>query len=232
MTPSRRRKLLREYRAAIFDLDGVLWDGEPLYHEAFNIVLAPLGHHLSDEDYRNIIGYSVEHAWDWVRRRFQLDRSPGRFYHNYNEAVLRLLEQPVATLPGVRELIANFRARGIPVGLASASLRPWVAATLAGIGMKHAFDEIVTASDVARSKPAPDLYLEAARRLKVPPEDCLAFEDTAAGIASAKSAGMHAVQVRAASTALPPLPQADLVIDDFSQFDPGLLSPSDMGAEK
>jgi sugar-phosphatase len=76
---------------------------------------------------------------------------------------------------------------------------------------------------VERSKPAPDLYLLAAKGLGVVPEDCLAFEDTPSGIASAQGAGMFTVQVRASSTALPPLPQADLVIESYSEFDLRLL---------
>ena len=73
------------------------------------------------------------------------------------------------------------------------------------------------------SKPAPDVYLLTAHRLGVNPTACLALEDTATGIAAAKAAGMFALQVRAASTALPPLPNADLVIQDYSQFDLSLL---------
>ena len=63
----------RTFRAAIFDLDGVLWDGEPLYHEAFNVVLKPYGHSLNQDDYVRIIGSSVEASWDWVRKRFKLN---------------------------------------------------------------------------------------------------------------------------------------------------------------
>lgn len=210
-------------RAVIFDLDGVIWDGEPLYHEAFNVVLAPLGHYLSEEDYEQIIGQSVEAAWDWVRRRFRLDEPPARYYREYNDAVLKLLERPVDPLPGVRELLAELRRRGVPIGLASASLRQWVEATLRGLRLREAFDATVSASEVERSKPAPDLYLEAARRLGVAAADCLALEDTRAGIVSAKAAGMFAVQVRASSRALPPLPEADMVIEDYSQFDLSLL---------
>jgi HAD superfamily hydrolase (TIGR01509 family) len=210
-------------RAVVFDLDGVIWDGEPLYHEAFNVVLAPLGHYLSDEDYEQIIGQSVEAAWDWVRRRFRLEEPPARFFQEYNEAVLKLLERPVDPLPGVRELLAELRRRGIPVGLASASLRQWVDATLRGLRLADVFDATVSASEVQRSKPAPDLYLEASRRLGVVAVDCLALEDTRAGLVSAKSAGMFVVQVRASSRALPPLPEADMVIEDYSQFDLSLL---------
>jgi HAD superfamily hydrolase (TIGR01509 family) len=211
------------YRAVVFDLDGVIWDGEPLYHEAFNVVLAPYGQRVSDADYNEIIGRSVEAAWDWVRERFSLSEPPSVFYRLYNDAVLDLMNQPREPLPGVRELLAEFKARGIPVGLASASLRNWVDVTLTGLGLSEAFATTATASEVERSKPAPDLYLLAAKALGIPPEACVAFEDTPSGIASAQGAGMFAVQVRASSTALQPLPEADLVIGKYSDFDLSLL---------
>ncbi len=213
----------RAYRAVVFDLDGVIWDGEPLYHEAFNVVLAPLGHRVTETDYTKIIGLSVEAAWDRVRDRFSLTEPPDVFYRAYNEAVLDLLKQPAEPLPGVREVLDELKRRGIPVGLASASLRQWVDATLAGLRLEGAFDATVSASEVQRSKPAPDLYLATAARLGVEPEECLAVEDTAAGIASAKAAGMFAVQIRASSTALPPLAEADLVWEDYYEFDLSLL---------
>ncbi len=212
------------FRAAIFDLDGVLWDGEPLYHEAFNIVLAPYGHSVSDDDYAQIIGLSVEACWDWLRDCFNLSEPLARFLRAYNETVLRLLKRPVEPLPGARPLIEELRRRGVPIAVASASLRQWVDVTLRGLGLQDAFDTTVSASDVNNGKPAPDLFLAAARRLGVAPLDCLAVEDTLAGVRSAKAAGMFAIQLRAASTALPPLDEADLVLDSFADFDLSLLA--------
>jgi HAD superfamily hydrolase (TIGR01509 family) len=211
------------FRAVIFDLDGVIWDGEPLYHEAFNVVLAPYEHAVSESDYSQIIGLSVEAAWEWVRQHCSLTESPAVFYRAYNDAVLQLMKQPRKPLPGVADLLTQLKARGIRVGLASASLRQWVDTTLDGLGLNGAFATTVTASEVEQSKPAPDLYVTAAERLGVPPGECLAFEDTPSGIASAKAAGMFAVQVRASSTALPPLPKADMVIDKYADFDLSVL---------
>jgi HAD superfamily hydrolase (TIGR01509 family) len=215
----------RAFRGVVFDLDGVIWDGEPLYHEAFNVVLAPYGHsiEITDPSYVGIIGKSVEAAWDWMRDRFDLTEPDAVFYRAYNEAVLELMKQPREPLPGVRELLSELKSRGLPVGLASASLRKWVDATLAGLGLNGAFATTATASEVERSKPATDLYLLAAKELGVPAESCLAFEDTPSGIASAHGAGMFAVQVRASSTALPPLTEADLVIERYADFDLSLL---------
>ncbi|MCH7616696.1 MAG: HAD family phosphatase [Chloroflexi bacterium] len=207
------------YRAVVFDLDGVLWDGEPLYLEAFNVVLRPLGQEVTAADYEQIIGSSVEAAWEWVIGRFELSGPPEQFYAAYDATVLDLLAQPVEPLPGARETIARLKSIPVPVGLASASLRQWVDATLAGIGLAGEFEATVSASEVKRAKPAPDMYLKAAEKLGVPASDCIAIEDTRTGVASARAAGMYVVQLRAASTALPPIEEADAVIESYAEFD-------------
>jgi HAD superfamily hydrolase (TIGR01509 family) len=221
-TADRRRETGR-YRAVVFDLDGVLWDGEPLYHEAFNVVLRPLGYAVTAADYENIIGSSVEAAWDWVLAHLGIKEPPERFLRLYDEAVMRLLAGAVEPLPGVRKTIARLKAVPVPVGVASASLRHWVDATLKGISLDGAFDATVSASEVEHAKPAPDMYLLAADRLGVPAAECVAVEDTRTGVRSAKAAGMYAVQVRAASTALPPIAEADAVIESYEEFDFSLV---------
>ena len=210
---------MARYRAVVFDLDGVLWDGEPIYHEAFNVVLKPYGHVVSSVEYEKIIGNSVEAAWGWVIKRFQLTEPPAMFYQAYNATVLELLSHAVEPLPGAKETIARLKAIPVPVGVASASLRQWVDATLLGIGLDSEIDATASASEVEHAKPAPDLYLLAAEKLGVPARECVAVEDTRTGVRSAKAAGMYAVQVRAASTALPPIDEADAVIETYAEFD-------------
>ena len=111
------------YRAVVFDLDGVLWDGEPIYHEAFNIVLEPMGHVVTPEEYEQIIGNSVEAAWAWVLDHFRIEEPADHFYPLYDDAVMKLLASgAVEPLPGARETIERLRGIPVPVGLASASL--------------------------------------------------------------------------------------------------------------
>lgn len=215
---------MSKYHAAVFDLDGVIWDGEPLYHEAFNVVLRPMGVSVTSEEYLNIIGSSVEAAWEWVLKAKQIDEPVEEFLQPYDDAVIELLKKPIQPIPGVRELLGELHDRGIPVGLASASLRNWIDATLAGLGLVDQFAATVGADEVAHAKPAPDLYVRAAELLGVDPPSCVAFEDTLFGTRSAKAAGMYVVQVRAASTALPPLKEADAVIESYSEFGLSLFS--------
>lgn len=218
---SERRRL----EAVVFDLDGVLWDGEPLYQRAFNLVLADYGHALDDEAYGHVIaGLSVEESWGWVRERFGLSVPMEELVAAYHQAVLALLRGPVEPLPGARALVERLRALRVPLAIASSSLREWVEAALRGLGLDGAFGAVVTASDVARAKPAPDLYLAAAARLGLPPERCIAIEDTPTGLQAARAAGMFVVQLRAASFTFPPQPEADLVLESLEDFDLSLLS--------
>ncbi|MPZ50388.1 MAG: HAD-IA family hydrolase [Dehalococcoidia bacterium] len=204
-------------------MDGVLADSEPVYHEAMNVVLAGLGKEVTPELQRSMMGHGVEDSWAIIQRDLNLEGPLGGLIGRYDRELCRLLAEVKSPLPGVRELIDELRARGVPIGLASSSWPGWIEALLGGIGLSGCFDAVVSATMVERSKPAPDIYLLAAERLGVPPGQCIAIEDTPTGMASAKGAGMLTVQVRSASTAFGPLAEADIVLGSLLEFDLGLL---------
>lgn len=207
------------YLAAVFDMDGVLADSEPVYYAAVNSVLASLGKRMDAALQRAVMGHGVQETWAFLQRELSLQGPLDALVQEYDRELCRRLALVRETLPGVRETIAALRARGLPLALASSSLPAWIEALLRGTGLHGAFDATVSAVEVERGKPAPDIYLLAARRLGVPARRCLAIEDTPTGLAAAKAAGMFAVQVRAASTAFPPLPEADLVVGSLRELD-------------
>jgi len=215
------------FRAVIFDMDGVIADSEPTYLEAINAVLAPHGVHMTPERYDEVIGTSVHHTWRVILDTFGVDGDVEEYVGRYDRTLLDLLRRPLPPLPGVRELLAELRRRRVPVALCSSSWKAWVEALLEATGMDSAFDAVVWREMAARSKPAPDLYLKAAELILMPPARCLALEDTGPGIEAAKAAGMFAVQVRAASTALPPIEAADLVLDSLERFPLEMLGQPD-----
>jgi HAD superfamily hydrolase (TIGR01509 family) len=214
---------MSSYEAVVFDMDGVLADSEPEYSAAMQEVLTPLGHSLMEQDERAVMGHSIEDTWAYLRGRFGLERDLGGLVAAYDATLMRRLGVPREPLPGVRELIAALRQRGVPIAVASSSLPTWIEALLGGLGLDGAFDALVSAAMVEHPKPAPDVYIEAARRLGKAPERCIAVEDTPTGLASAKAAGMLAVQVRASSTAWPPLADADVVVESLREFDLSLV---------
>ena len=211
------------YAAVVFDMDGVIADSEPVYYDAINVVLAPIGKRMTPELQRAVMGHGVAETWDVLQRELGLDGPLDALVQAYDRELCRQLALVDETLPGVRELIAALRERRLPVALASSSWPGWIDALLAGTRLAGAFDALVSAKEVAHGKPAPDIYLLAAERLGVAPERCVAIEDTPTGIAAAKAAGMLAIQVRAASTAFPPLPAADLVLPTLRDFDLSLF---------
>jgi len=211
------------YAAVVFDMDGVIADSEPVYYDAINVVLAPIGKRMTPELQRAVMGHGVAETWDVLQRELGLGGPLDALVQAYDRELCRQLALVDETLPGVRELIAALRERRLPVALASSSWPGWIDALLAGTRLAGAFDALVSAKEVAHGKPAPDIYLLAAERLGVAPERCVAIEDTPTGIAAAKAAGMLAIQVRAASTAFPPLPAADLVLPTLRDFDLSLF---------
>jgi HAD superfamily hydrolase (TIGR01509 family) len=211
------------YLGVVFDMDGVLADSEPVYYAAINEVLRPIGRVLSPELQRSIMGYGVAETWAALARELSLEGPTDALVDEYDRTLCRLLAEIREPLPGVRELVAALARRNIPFALASSSWPGWIEALLAGIRLTDAFDKRVSAAMVANGKPAPDIYLLAAERIGVAPERCIAIEDTPTGLRAARAAGMLAVQVRSASTAFPPLEEADIVIDSLRKFDLRLL---------
>jgi HAD superfamily hydrolase (TIGR01509 family) len=213
----------RTYEAVIFDMDGVLADSEPVYFEAMRAVLAPLGHEVTEAHQRAIMGHSIDDTWDYLRETFGLKGPLDALVEAYDGELQLMLAAQDTPLPGVVELIDALRQRRVPIALASSSLPSWISALLGGLGLHDAFDAVVSATMVANPKPAPDIYVEAASRLGKAPGRCIAIEDTPTGLRSANSAGMFTVQVRASSTAWPPLPEAAIVLDTLRDFDLGLV---------
>jgi HAD superfamily hydrolase (TIGR01509 family) len=214
-----------KFRAVVFDMDGVLADSEPVFLEGVNAVIAVAGKEMTPELHHEIMGTSVEDTWRILIDRLGLPGSMSDYVPAYDAEMRRRLAEMTEALPGARELVAELRRRGVPIAVASSSWPAWIRALLGGIGLLGSFDAIASATEVEHPKPAPDLYLLAAERLGVEPRRCVAIEDTPTGLRSAKAAGMFAVQVRAASTAFPPLPEADAVIDTLADFDLAVLSP-------
>lgn len=212
------------YRAVIFDMDGVLVDSEPVFFQAANQVLAGEDKGIEWERYQHLLGTSVPETWRALIAMLDLKGDLDAYLRRYARVLLDCLRERRPPLPGVVELLEELGRREIRFGLATSSWRAWAEAELTSAELDGRFAVTVTGDEVTCEKPAPDIYLRAAELLDVSPEHCIAIEDTPPGIASAKAAGMYAVQVRASSTAVPPIEQADLVLDSLADFPLSMLA--------
>jgi HAD superfamily hydrolase (TIGR01509 family) len=182
-------------RAVIWDLDGTLIDTESLSTDAINMVLAPYGVRCDIALKREIVGTRRDWWTAHVVERLGLTGAldPAALGAGWDEACATLM--PTARLmPGVEALTAALAAAGVPQAIATSSTRP--AVKLAPHpGVASRMSVVVTGDAVARGKPAPDIFLEAAARLGIPPSACVVVEDSPLGIRGAAAAGMAAVAV-------------------------------------
>lgn len=200
-------------------MDGVLIDSEPLHFEALSGVVGRDGLLLTLEENEEFMGTTVEATFSKLIERHHLPRSMEEYIRLYDEAVLRILDEPRPPSPGVNQLLAQATQLGMQVALASSSRRLWVDATLRSICLGTAFAVIVSGDDVQHSKPHPEIYLLASSRLGVAPERCLAIEDSPNGVKSALAAGMQVVAVRTPYTAHLSLDGATMIVESLTDVD-------------
>jgi len=186
------------YRAVVFDLDGLLLDTESLWHEAEIELFRRHGDEFTWDDKLAVVGTSYDATARYFAQRLGRPSAAGtELVDEMVDLMHERLQREVDGRPGALELVRRLRElpSGVGLAVASNSSRRLVDTALATAGISDAFDAVITSDDVMHAKPAPDIYLEACRRLGVPPADAVALEDSATGIAAAKAAGMTCIAV-------------------------------------
>ncbi len=180
--------------AVVFDLDGLLIDTEQVWDQVREALVRERGGRWHDRAQADMMGMSSTEWSRYLHEELGLSEPP----EELNRLVVeRMQEQYRAGLPVIDGAVEAVRrmAERWPLGLASSSNRPLIDLALDGMGVAELFRATVSSEEVERGKPAPDVYLEAARRLGVAPERAAAVEDSANGIRSAKAAGMRVVAI-------------------------------------
>ncbi|MEO8539633.1 MAG: HAD family phosphatase [bacterium] len=201
----------------IFDMDGVLVDGEPLHFETVNELLGREGKAITLDQYKPYMGTKT--GWADMIADFGLSKPREYYSPIYRELVLARYRERSQALPGALSVVTALRMTGTRLGLASSSIRPWVEACLSKIGLGNAFEVVVTGSEIVNGKPDPEIYLKAAADLGVNASECLAFEDAPAGIESAHNAGMTVWAVRTEYTRGLQLPNPEREFESLADVD-------------
>lgn len=212
-------------KAIIFDMDGVLTDSEPLINAAAVAMFRERGLVVPPEDFLPFVGTGENRYIGGVaeKHHFPLDlaQAKKRTYEIY----LELVPHQLRAFPGATDLVRDCQRAGLKIAVASSADRIKIEANLRQIGLPpEAWDTIVSAEDATHKKPAPDLFLAAARKLGLTPTECVVIEDAVNGIQAAKAAGMRCVAV-AQTFSADQLGAADLVRPDIARVTlPDLLS--------
>lgn len=195
--------------AIVFDMDGLMVDSEPLARRAWDQVLGAHGHTLSDAIYNSIIGYRFDESAAKLIAAYDLPQGIDALRREKADVLAKIRGKGVPAMPGLYEVHVSINRLGLPWGVATSSPHAYAEEILVQLGLSDSCQAITGGDEVAKGKPAPDIYLLAAERLGVSATRCLAIEDSAPGCRSALSAGMMVIAI----------PNADTKTADFSAVD-------------
>jgi len=205
--------------AVIFDMDGVLIDSEPIHIKIEKRLFNNLGIKVSEDVHRSFMGASNEFMYADLRSRFGLSESVSELmerdelfrtdYFNHLDAI------PLND--GLISLLDDLKSAGIKLAVATSSSPEIANILLSRCEITRYFDAIVTTSDAGKSKPFPEVYLLAAKRIDASPENCIVFEDSPNGLMAAKNAGMYCVAIQSDKEIIQKLSGADYLIQSFRE---------------
>ncbi len=208
-------------QAVLWDLDGVVIDSEEDHRRAWQRLGHETGHEFSDEQFDNTFGRRndaiIPIVWGSVSAeelRQLADRKEG-YYRDY-------VRETAAFLPGAEELMRALHDAGYPQALGSSAPIANIALVKEVLGLDRYIDKFVSGESVPHGKPAPDIFLKAAKEVDVVPSRCLVIEDAVAGIAAARAGGMYSIAV-AYGRVLPGLQVATLVVRDLTEVNPARI---------
>ncbi len=215
--------------AVVFDLDGVLVDSEHVWDEVRETLARERGGRWHDRAQAEMMGMSSTEWSRYMHDVIGLVQPPGEIDA---EVVRRMQARYEAELPLIDGAVEAVKRAGdsFRLAVASSSNRPLIDLVLELGGVASSFEATVSSEEVERGKPAPDVFLEAARRLGVPPERCAAVEDSANGIRAARAAGMRVVAIPNRRYPPPPdaLALADVVLESLDELTPATLTGQDL----
>lgn len=215
-----------KYNAVIFDLDGTVLINEEIYSSAFLEVLKK--HGVSDKDlghnHPQTPGIGLRENWEVLKKRYTLPQnlSLGALVHETQD-IYHLNLDKVKIRPGFHQLHQDLTEQDVLLALATSNDWWLVEDELQDLGLQKYFDATVTGEEVAYKKPAPDIFLEASKKLGVEPQSCVVIEDSVAGVEAAKAAGMKCVAVLGSFTQKADFPQADLIVENFDEISPEII---------
>jgi len=205
-------------KAIIFDMDGVIVDSEVAWHDLEYQHYSRKIEGWTLDDHRYLTGMSQKDSYPMLQERFGLTDSWEEHLAFYDQAAELVYRERCGIMPGFLPLVNGLVEQNVPTGLASSSPRYWIKMVFERFPVSRFFRCAVSSEDVGRKgKPAPDVYLEAVRRLGLEPGDCVAIEDSLNGILSARKAGLFTIGFRTEHNTSTDFPELDLEIEGFTE---------------
>ena len=192
---SHHAKTITDFDAIIFDMDGLLLDTEKLSYQSFISTAAAYDQTFQFDDYRQLIGRNAKTGIEILRRMLPAGIDAAKFKDDWLDVYRQLLDHHIEVKPGAHRLLACLAKMQVPRAVATSSSGTKARAILDRVGLWQFIPHLTGGDEVKEGKPAPDVYLDAAKKLGVDAPRCIAFEDSETGITAALAAGMRVIQI-------------------------------------
>ncbi len=210
--------------AVIFDMDGVLVDTFEAHFESWNVMAHEEGAEMTRQQFCQTFGRTSREIIALLWPEKAGDPAASRHLDDRKEEAFReIISSHFPAMPGVGELLGSLAAEGLAMAVGSSGPSANVELIVEKLRAAELFGALITANDVTRGKPDPQVFLLAAERLGVPPERCVVVEDAQAGVAAARAAGMRCVGIASTGRTREELADADLVIDSLTELTPDVF---------
>ena len=207
-------------KAVIFDMDGVLIDSEPLHAKAAVLALKNIGVNITIEYCYRFIGSTTAHMLETIIHDYNLSYNSMELLELYNKSKRQLIETEGYTpIPYTKELIEDLYHHGIKLAIASSSTNQEINDVVTALGIKPYFEHLISGTTVAHSKPAPDIFLKAAKELGIQTNECMIIEDSYNGLIAGKSAGIPVIGFANPNSGNQNLSGACIIIEGFDEVD-------------
>jgi HAD superfamily hydrolase (TIGR01509 family) len=212
-------------KAVIFDMDGLMIDSEPVQSKSYEAVLNEYGKEpeYHDNGLVQVLGVHAGDNWKRLKEKHQISEPLETLLKKKKHAYVELIKDQLIPMPGLIKLLRYLQSQLIVMGVASSADLEQIKFILDKLGISNYFEVVVSGEEVKRGKPYPDVYLEAAKRLKVDPKNCLVLEDAETGVISGKAAGMTVIAVQNQYTINQDHSKADIVTDSLLKINEKML---------
>jgi HAD superfamily hydrolase (TIGR01509 family) len=199
-------------------MDGVLVDSEPLHLLAFQELMRQFGVEFTAEDNHEFLGRTDLSLAQHTAAKHGLKETPENIVQRKEDILARLIKEQAKARPGVMELLETAKQVSLPMAVASSATMQTIELVVDTLNIRKYFHNLTSGEEVEHGKPAPDVFLLAAKRLNTAPENCLVVEDTYNGLKAARAAGMKCLVVPCEATRHQDHSAADLLLDSLEQF--------------
>ena len=207
-------------------MDGLMVDTEHLHHQSFKATLEKRGINPipNEQGIIHVSGISSEDNWKNFKKQYNFEADSADLSRDKHEFHLQLLKENVTAMPGLLKLLEKLKANHIKMAIASSSVRQQIDLITSKLEISDFFDAVISGEDIKNGKPAPDIFLSAAKALQVDPKECVVLEDATSGVSAGKAAGMRVIAVPNEFNKHEDFKDADIVLDSLEKVDMNLLA--------